>query len=268
MTIQVPAFEVMSRDTLVTEIAQHLMAFLLSGQVAPGTRLPSERKLAETFGIGRSALREAMKSLNLLGIVEVRQGDGTYLKRTESDLLPQAIEWGLLLGQPRTLDLVEARRHIEVLVARLAAERANEVTVRELRQILRQMKDDRSDVFVEQDVAFHMKLAEIAGNSVLADVLSSIRTLLRVWMRRVVEAAGETGTSYREHAKVFEAVRRGDPEAAGAAMAAHMESASGQLLASLQSSRGPAPGRETAERKSRQAVDRRAGAGNGKAGRR
>lgn len=248
MTIEVPAFEVMSRETLVSEITQHLMAFLLSGQVAPGTRLPSERKLAEAFGIGRSALREAMKSLNLLGIVEVRQGDGTYLKRRESDLLPQAIEWGLLLGQPRTLDLVEARRHIEVLVARMAAERATEVSLGELGQILRQMKEDRRDVFVEQDVAFHMKLAEIAGNSVLAEVLSSIRTLLRVWMRRVVEAAGETGTSYREHAKVFEAVRRGDSEAAGAAMAAHMESASRQLLAGLQESRASATGTETTDR--------------------
>ena len=95
----------------------------MSGVLLPGDRLPSERELSRTFGVGRSAVRDALKPLTLLGIIDVRQGDGTYLRATESELLPKAVEWGLLLGQPGALDLVEARRHIEVALATLAAQR-------------------------------------------------------------------------------------------------------------------------------------------------
>ena len=78
------------------EIARRLLDYFLSGEVEPGERIPSERRLAESLGVGRSLVREALKSLHLLGLLEVRQGDGTYLKRTDSELLPQVIEWGLL----------------------------------------------------------------------------------------------------------------------------------------------------------------------------
>ena len=105
------------REPLATQVARRLVEVILSGQIEPGTRMPSERKLAETFGVGRSAMREALKALSLIGLVEVRQGDGTYLRRADSALLPEVIEWGLLLGEPRTMDLVEARQEIEIILA-------------------------------------------------------------------------------------------------------------------------------------------------------
>ena len=92
------------QDTVPIQIARKLLEYLLKGNLRPGDRLPSERKLAEALGVGRSAVREALKSLTLLGLVAVRQGHGSFLKSTESDLLPQAIEWGLLLGVKKTRD--------------------------------------------------------------------------------------------------------------------------------------------------------------------
>ena len=79
--------------------------------------MPSERKLAEALGVGRSIVRQALKSLTVLGLLDVRQGDGTYLRRTDSPFLPVAIEWGLLLGVKRATDLVEARHYLEVVIA-------------------------------------------------------------------------------------------------------------------------------------------------------
>jgi GntR family transcriptional regulator, transcriptional repressor for pyruvate dehydrogenase complex len=221
-------------ESTVAEIARQLLSQLLSGQVRPGTRLPSERAMAEALGVGRSTIREALKSLDVLGILEVRTGDGTYLRQGTSDLLPQAIEWGLMLGQPRTLDLVEARRHIEIITARLAAERADEDDVATLRRhfdAMRSAPDPES--LVEADIAFHIALADIARNTVLADILLSVRALLRVWIGRAVQQAHGIEDPVAEHAGVMEAVANHDPAAAAQAMEQHMSRAANRLTGSL-----------------------------------
>jgi GntR family transcriptional regulator, transcriptional repressor for pyruvate dehydrogenase complex len=227
-----------SRETLTMEVARRLLDYFLSGEVEPGMRIPSERRLAESLGVGRSLVREALKSLHVLGLLEVRQGDGTYLKRTDSELLPQVIEWGLLLGERPALDLVEARAHLEVVVAGLAAERRDARALEDLRGLLTEMRksSDNPLRFVEADIGFHLRVAEAAGNVILNDMLNGVRALLRVWIRRVVEAAGRTGPSYKDHVPIFEAIERGDRAGAVAAMAAHMESASARLKATIEQS--------------------------------
>lgn len=225
------------REPLATEIARRLVEYLLSGEVGPGERMPSERQLAQAFGVGRSAMREAIKSLSLIGLVEVRHGDGTYLRKTQGSLLPQVIEWGLLLGEPRTRDLVEARQKIESVIAALAADRRSEEDLAELRRLLGRMKElaasgDDVAAFVEADVGFHLRLANASRNTALHDVLAGVQALLRVWIGRVF-AAGHTDVSYREHVPILEAVERGDPAAAQAAMEAHMSSAAGRLERAL-----------------------------------
>jgi GntR family transcriptional repressor for pyruvate dehydrogenase complex len=218
------------------EIARRLVDYLLSGSVAPGSRLPSERQLAEAFGVGRSAVREALAALSLIGLIEIRHGDGTYLKRTDSPLLPQVVEWGLLLGEQHTNDLLEARQRIEVVVAGLAAERRSEADLIALEACLGRMatQAELRDVaaFVDADVEFHLALAEAAGNTALRDVLTGIQSLLRAWIGRVI-AEGHEQSSYEEHVPIFSAVRDQNPDAASAAMDAHMRSAAGRLRDTL-----------------------------------
>lgn len=199
--------------------------------------MPSERQLAEAFGVGRSAVREAIAALTLIGLIEVRHGDGTYLKRPDSPLLPQVVEWGLLLGERRTVDLVEARQKIEVDIAGLAAQRRSEEDLADLKRILTRMEQEsrhgaETAAFVDADVEFHLRLAEAAGNSALRDVLSSIQALLRAWIGRVI-AEGYRDISFTEHVPIFEAVRVQDARAAEDAMDAHMRSAAGRLQATL-----------------------------------
>jgi GntR family transcriptional repressor for pyruvate dehydrogenase complex len=227
------------REPLATEIARRLVEFLLSGGLEPGDQIPSERQLAEAFGVGRSAMREALKSLALLGLLDVRHGDGTYLRRADATLLPNVIEWGLLLGEQRTMDLVEARQKVEAIIAGLAAERRDEADVADLRRLLDRMGQMGRDHagFVDADVAFHLRLAETARNTALREILSSIQALLRVWIRRVIAAAESTEGSYQEHVPIFEAVERGDAAAAAAAMEAHMNSASQRLKVALEAAK-------------------------------
>ncbi len=222
------------REPLATEIARRLVEFILSGQVEPGTRMPSERDLAEAFGVGRSAMREALKALSLIGLVEVRQGDGTYLRKADSALLPELIEWGLLLGEQRTMDLVEARQEIEVIIAGMAARRRTEADLTDLRTILARM-EAAPDVsaFVDADVQFHLRLTDACGNTALRDIHASVQALLRTWITRVLTASGDSVPSYVEHVPIVAAVEAGDAPAAQAAMAAHMSSAAGRLRTTL-----------------------------------
>jgi GntR family transcriptional repressor for pyruvate dehydrogenase complex len=223
------------REPLATQVARRLVEFILSGEVEPGTRMPSERQLAEAFGVGRSAMREALKALSLIGLVEVRQGDGHYLRKADSALLPEVIEWGLLLGEQRTMDLVEARQEIEIAIAGLAAKRRTDSDLADLRDLLDRMAHPPSMAgFVDVDVQFHLRLAEAAHNSVLRDIHSSVQALLKTWIARVLAASGSIHPSYDEHVPIVDAVEQGDAAAAQAAMAAHMESAAARLKATLE----------------------------------
>lgn len=212
-------------------VAGELLAFLLSGAVTPGERIPSERELAEKLGVGRSAVREALKPLALLGIVDVRQGNGTFFHGTDSALLPRVVEWGLLLGQRSVIDLVEARRPVEVALASLAAQRRTDEQLQRLQSHLGAMKDaDAVETFTQADTAFHLCLAESASSAVLSSILNSVRELLSTWIRTVVSDLPRTGPLYREHLKIFKAVQDRDAERAAVAMEVHMESVSKRLL--------------------------------------
>jgi len=235
VTSQLPRIDLSGREALPSQVARRLLDYVLAGHVRPGAKMPSERQLAEALGVGRSVVREALKSLGLLGILEVRQGDGTYLKRVESELLPKVIEWGLLLGERRTLDLVEARQHLESIAARLAAERRDDEDLVVIKRHLDAMELARGDAsaFVAADVAFHLAVTRAAKNTVFSDVLSNIQSLLQVWINRVIEAAGDSQPSFAEHVPIYQAVLDRDPLAAAAAMQAHLTAAQARLARAL-----------------------------------
>jgi GntR family transcriptional repressor for pyruvate dehydrogenase complex len=223
------------REPISNEVAQSLLAYLLSGRFRPGQRIPSERKLSSELGVGRSVVREALKSLTLLGIVTVRQGDGTYLQSRSSNLLPSVIEWGLLLGAKETRDLIEARLEIEPILARLAAERRDAEAIGDLRALLDELEAGIQDraAFVDADVRFHLRIAEAADNRVLLEFLSSLQTLLRIWIARVLDEPEDLGPSFRSHVDLVEAIESGDGERAQAVMSSHMANASSRLEAAL-----------------------------------
>ncbi len=231
------------REAPLAEITRKLLDYLLSGEVEPGSKIPSERQLADGLGVGRSAVREAIKSLSLLGLLDVRQGDGTYLSRSGSDLLPRVIEWGLLLGETGTRDLLEARSEIEVVVAGLAAARADDAEIARVRERLDAMRAAGEDIdaYVEADIAFHLEITRASGNEVLANLVASLRALLRVWADRVLHHAAETSTSLAMHEPIAEAIAHRDADAARAAMLAHMERANRRLRAALDAEQAGQP---------------------------
>ncbi|MFT4042195.1 MAG: FCD domain-containing protein [Gordonia sp. (in: high G+C Gram-positive bacteria)] len=213
--------------TPVSEVARRLLDLFTSGDIAPGTRLPPERQLALTLGVGRSAVREALAALEILGIVDVRPGSGTYLRGAASELLPQTLRWGLLIGERNTAELLELRAGLEIYVARLAATRATQSDVRQLADSLERMRAAADlKAFARADLDFHHELAVAAGNATLIDQLYVVRSLLQVYADRAVHNEAAARVALSEHDSVFAGVRAGDGDAAASAMAAHMATAS------------------------------------------
>jgi GntR family transcriptional repressor for pyruvate dehydrogenase complex len=228
MAILLQPIDTSGREGASIEISRQLLDYLLSGRVQPGQRLPPERKLAEMFGVGRSVIREALKSLTLLGLLEVRLGDGTYVKRTDAGVLPQTIDWGLVIGTRHVLDLGEARHGLEVILAGLAAQRRDEAAVHELRLLLAAARLERSDAarFRATEATILRRIGEAADNEVLSAALATIRSLLQVWLARLPHTEARAAASVAALESAVDAIERGDVEAARTAMADCIDSAS------------------------------------------
>lgn len=215
------------RGSAVSEVAHRMTSLIADGTFAPGTRLPPERALAESLGVGRSAVREALAALEILGLVSVRPGSGTYVRDSMSELLPTTLSWGLMLSAGHTAQLSEVRGALEVQAAVQAAERIDDGDLERLRTHLEAMEANTDDLqaFIEADAAFHRQLADAAGNDVMAQLLQTVRSLLRVWVERGLRSQEQADEACREHRAVYEAVAAHDGDAARRAMVEHMRTA-------------------------------------------
>jgi GntR family transcriptional repressor for pyruvate dehydrogenase complex len=221
----------MPTGTAVSAVAKRLLDLFTSGVVPAGTRLPPERELASTLGIGRSAVREALAALEILGVVDVRPGSGTYLRGSASELLPETLSWGLMIGAPRTAELIAVRAELEIMAARLAAEKITDADLKQLEGYLDGMRQHLGNPtrFIEADLKFHLHIARLADNQVLLDLLQSIRSLLRVWVERGLRRGDDAEHALTEHTRIFDALAQREPAAVEAAMREHMRTASERL---------------------------------------
>jgi DNA-binding FadR family transcriptional regulator len=209
---------------------------IVSGAWGPGARLPRESELAAELGLSRNSLREAVRALSQLRVLEVRQGDGTYVSSLEPALLLESTGFisHLLLGKTE-LELYEVRRILEAAAAALATGRIDAQQRIELAQCLERMREAKTvEELVEADVAFHAIVARAAGNAVLASLLASLSTRtmrVRLWHGRTAD--GALDETREEHRRVYDAIMSGDPELARATATAHIASGERWLRAQL-----------------------------------
>ena len=215
------------------ELTRRLLAYLAAGGIQPGQRLPGERALASQLNVGRNVLREALKSLTVLGFLEVRQGDGTFLATNTSDLLPRIVEWGLFLGDHSIDALVEARTHLEITLAGLAAEHADPVGLGRIEQFYSFMElaaeTGDGERYAAADIEFHLAIAAASGNSVLAGVLTNVRSLLHAWTEKVLGNDVSLADSLALHTPILAAIKDHDVPTARATMTEHMRQAVANL---------------------------------------
>jgi GntR family transcriptional repressor for pyruvate dehydrogenase complex len=207
-------------ETIVNQVKQRL----LDGRLVPGQRLPSEREMAEQLRVGRSTVREATSAMVALGIVEIRPGDGVYIRSDFPQSTIASASWSSLVMTGHTHDLVEARRAIEVATARLASERATPQQLRDLHSQADQMDVASTlEEFIELDLAFHFTIAHASQNLVLREVMVGIQQLLRGSMVTILQTEEMRALSNRQHHSLCDALERRDADAAEAVILAHLK---------------------------------------------
>jgi GntR family transcriptional regulator, transcriptional repressor for pyruvate dehydrogenase complex len=173
--------------------------------------------------------------MEMLNLIEVRPGDGTYVKNSGPAVIPQLFRWALAVRQPDLVELLETRLEVEMTMARRAASGHSDAQLAELTDAMARMRAARElsdiDAFVEADIGFHMIISQMAHIPVLADFLTGIRALLGVWMRRTLEAdRARPAFACQEHEDILRAIRDGDDDGAAAAMKLHVTNARNRLL--------------------------------------
>ncbi|MFF9486260.1 FadR/GntR family transcriptional regulator [Streptomyces sp. NPDC014676] len=225
------------KGTVTQRAIERITAMIREGELEPGERLPTERELAVRLGISRSSMREAIRALTVLGVVEARHGSGIYVTRLEAGDLLETFGVVADLSRGRQLvELLEVRRVLESHATALAAARITPDRLAEVGKHLAAMNatDDPEEILAH-DLAFHREIAAAAGNGTTAAILESLSSrTFRARVRRGYQEEGAFARTRREHAAIHRALAARDPEAARAAAAAHVGAVEEWLRARLE----------------------------------
>ena len=225
MTTARTEFEAVKRTKVYEKVAQQIKEMMRDGLLKPGDRLPPERELAETFRVSRSSLRDAIRVLEVMGLVAPRQGEGTIVCDVSAESLMSPLSSMLLHKRELVSELLDLRRMIEPPLAGRAATRATPEELSRLEDILKRQKAkvDRGELAVEEDAEFHYAIAEAAKNTVVLRVVDVFMDLLRESRARSLQVQGRLQKSFAGHRLIFRAIKKRNSIAAESAMRQHIK---------------------------------------------
>jgi GntR family transcriptional repressor for pyruvate dehydrogenase complex len=221
-----PLYRAVKTSRLFEQIVQQVEDSILQGQLKPGDQLPAERDLAQRFGVSRTAVREAVKTLREKGLVEAYSGRGTFVTNGTSQAMRQSLDLMIRINpQEGSANLAELRLVLEPEIAGLAATRIEEQLLTTMREAVAVMSRNLHDpdAYVEADLDFHLALAEAAGNPLILSLLDSIVGLLRDQRSRIFNVDGGPDRGQYHHKRILRAVEQGEPDLAREAMRAHLK---------------------------------------------
>jgi DNA-binding FadR family transcriptional regulator len=228
------------RVRLYENAVEQIQTLILRKEYKPGDRLPSERGLAEQFHISRHSLREALRILDVMGLIEIRVGDGIYVK--EVDFLPYIESLNLSIGsrlqmeQDSFVKLWGARRILEMGMVDLAAKQITESLLKSLWWCIEEMKKsiDHQDAFISAGIRFHRLIAEIAQNEILILIWDMLANLMRKSQNKIYRVPWSPRKALYAHKKIYLALKAKDSAKAVEAMSQHMLDEEKALVAALE----------------------------------
>jgi GntR family transcriptional regulator, transcriptional repressor for pyruvate dehydrogenase complex len=226
-------FETVRRNKVYEDVARQIERLILK-KLRPGDKLPSERELAELLSVSRSSIRDAIRSLELAGMVEPRQGAGTIVREITANSVTTPFANALKRKEELMGELLDFRKMIEPPLAARAATHASADEISEMEDILKrqEVKLREGASTVGEDSEFHYAVAMASGNSVVLKVLDILMDLLRDTRERTLQIEGRPQKSLAGHHKILSAIKRHDAEAAKAAMRRHIEDVEEIVMAS------------------------------------
>ncbi len=204
------------KTSLSSIVAGKIIQAINKGKLKRGDRLPSVSELAKELNVGQSSVREALKELQLTGVVDIRHGKGIFVSEVDIGSVLKDLSHLLILKKPDILYLMEARKIVEYGTVRLAAQRASQEDLKELYQLIQRMQSelDEPENFIKDDLDFHLKLAEASKNPILPTFLNSIRNLFLQEQEVVVRLPSAAERASKYHMRIYEAVKDRDVEKA------------------------------------------------------
>ncbi len=217
-------FAVVRRNKVYEDVAKQIERQILK-KLKPGDKLPSERELAEMLQVSRSSIRDAIRGLELMGLVEPRQGAGTIVRGLSAESLLNPFANALKHRQELVSELLDFRKMLEPPLAARAATHASPEEISEMEEILQRQEERLSDgeAAIAEDAEFHYNIALASGNSVVLKLIDMVMDLLRDTRERSLQLEGRPQKSLAGHRRILAAIKRHDAEAAKAAMRRHIE---------------------------------------------
>lgn len=212
------------RTTLSAAVFEQLISFVVNGHWKAGDRIPPERDLCVELGIARTSLREALKAMELVGMLDSRVGDGTFVC-PRSEFLARPMLWAFTGTDHQELkDVLEARALLEQDLAALAAVRASHAEINQMGETIEAMRTRiaKSESILDSDLAFHSIIASAARNDVLSNAVQLLRNMQRQWIYLKLQLPKVAEEVITQHTAIHDAIRNRDAEAARAAMRDHL----------------------------------------------
>ena len=231
------SFDPIRKSALAEEIIARLLTLIKERELQPGEKLPPERELAARLGVSRPSLREALRALSVMNVIEMRQGDGTYVSSLEPELLVEHLDFVLSIDDSTFLQLFETRKIVEAGIMALAAQRITSEELEALEACLQKSREYVNDheMFLQTDLELHERITRAARNPFLTRFMASLSQLSIASRSRTVAIPGVREETVEAHRKIVEALKARDPEAARQAMLEHLDSVERRLVALIES---------------------------------
>jgi GntR family transcriptional repressor for pyruvate dehydrogenase complex len=218
-------FGTFQKDSLSEKIVDRLLQLIREKQLKPGDRLPPERELAVSMGVSRPSLREALRALSVMKIIENRQGSGTFITSLEPEMLVEHLDFIIALNDKAFLDLFQARKILEVGLVTLAAQCISDTELSALEGCLERSEGSIQDpeTFLQTDLELHQRITEAARNQILSLFMKSINDLNIASRRRTGEQRTVREQTLKDHHRILAALKAHNPQQAAQAMRDHLD---------------------------------------------
>ena len=228
--------EPIERLTMTEAVCRQILGLLSSGHLKPGDKLPPERALAQRLNVGRTTVREALKFLTLSGLLQAKRGRGTYISHRLESPLAEQVEWSLFLSAGDFEQFFEVRQALEVLAARLAAERGTSEEKDAIGVYREYLEMERGDLDrqLEIDLAFHQAIARASHNDLIVRLTGSLHGFMRGFIAQCISGTKHRiAGAFRQHEAIYEAIQAGAPDRAAEAMRVHLAKSLAPVMAGL-----------------------------------
>ncbi|HOP63487.1 MAG TPA: FadR/GntR family transcriptional regulator [Spirochaetota bacterium] len=228
-------FKPIQQQKIYEQIVEQIKVMISEGDLKPGDKLPAERVLAENLNVSRASVREALSALHLLGLLEIKSGEGTYIKQSDVNSIIQPLAMLLLMEQDTIVEILEVRKGLEVEAAGLAALNATDDDIRKMGKIIDEMEREmqKSSLGEVSDWKFHFSLVHASKNSLMVRLMNTIsdtmQKTIKINREKLFKKPGNQQTLFRQHYEVYVAVRNRDVEMARQKMYEHLKYAEEEM---------------------------------------